>query len=79
MIQGLQGLQQLLSKLRLRESFIDQLNGQEVSKRRVILTPFLHQGSENSSEQESAQFERENQDLFDQMRKNQQDIGRTLK
>ena len=72
-------LSQLINTLEMRHSFLRQLDRQEVSSRKVVMGPFLHQNDGSMTEQESAEFESDNQEVFDQMRKNNKDSARFLK
>ncbi len=72
-------LAQLINRLKMRKTFLLQLDGQEVSGRKAVLSPFLHQNDESMTERESAEFESNNQEVFDQMRKNHEDSARFLK
>ena len=72
-------LSELINKLEMRASFIRQLDGQDVSSRKVVLGPFLHQNTGSMMENESAEFEMNHKEVFDQMRKIQQDTARFLK
>ena len=79
MIKGLEDLKRLITKLNLRNAFIHSLDGKEVSGRTAVLRPFLHQGTADTTEKDSAQFEVDNKELFDQLHKNKNDIEGTLR
>jgi len=86
MIKGIKDLDKVMRKLRLRQAVIDSLPGEaDISKTTSFVPgPFLHQdvkdenGNLKMSEQESAQFERDNQATFDFLRGIYHQINRSM-
>ncbi len=61
------GLDKLIQGLENREAFIQSQDEREIDLSRektFVSGPFLHQGTEGMSEEQSAQFEVENKELF---------------
>ena len=76
MIEGIKDLEKMIQKLKVRQAIIDSLQGEVDIKATTSFVPgpFLHQevkdedGNLKMSEQESAQFELDNQEVFDFLR-----------
>lgn len=61
------GLDKLIRQAESFENFVESLDGQEVDigqSKTFVQGPFLHQDKEEISEEQSAQFERDNPELF---------------
>lgn len=68
---NLDKLQNLINGLEEQYKFINNLSGQEIDLGKfttISYGPYLHQNSENVSEEESAKFEAENKKVFDFLR-----------
>lgn len=81
MIEGIKELANLINKLANLESYLHSLNEQELDTKNTVLYggDFLHENSEEATEDESAAFERKHPEIFNQIRKIKQDLFDTLK
>lgn len=71
-----EGLDELIKKLQNREDVLRSLNGASLSDKKVVLDTFLHSGK---NEDESAEFEANNKEVFECMRKVTKLTGDKLK
>lgn len=61
------GLDRLIQKLQNRQQFLESQDGREVNlgtEKTFVQGNFLHQDTEDMTEQQSAQFEIDNQEVF---------------
>ena len=64
-------LDDVIKRLRMASELVERRNGQTIDlvKERIFTKePFLHQATEDMSEEESAKFERDNPELFNFLR-----------
>lgn len=82
-VEGIDELEQLLKHMDDRQKYLDSRNGQVIDPKQdrsvIFGGPFLHEGTESITEQESAEFERDSPETFKQLRKLKQDLFDTLK
>jgi hypothetical protein len=75
------GLDKLITKLENRQRFLQSQDGREINlgtETTFVQGPFLHQETEEMSEEESLQFELENKELFRYLRSLGNQIEQTL-
>lgn len=86
-VKGIPQLENLLRKLQTRQGVIDQLDGSEVDLKKTttfVKGPYLHQdvrdeeGNIIMTEKESAQFEKDNPELFNYLRNLKSQIDRSM-
>ena len=79
-ISGLEGLKKLLQKAERYQQEVDNLNGQTIDTRYIDFYsgPVLHQGNDNMSEQESAQFELDNPEIVAYLQSLKEKLNRIL-
>jgi len=62
------GIEEITKTIKELENFVQSLNGKQINlgkEKTFIQGPYLHQDSENSTEEESAKYERDNKQVFD--------------
>ena len=62
-------LRELINRVQSAKDYISSLNNKEVSssETRMVQGPYLHQGTNQITEKESAKFERDNKLIFDEL------------
>lgn len=81
MIENLDDLQKLITKLQNREKTLDFNDNRQISPNEHIFVsngPFLHQNGDTQSEEQSVLFEQQNQRALDALRSIKNDLYKHL-